>query len=92
MLDNGDFSNDIEGWGTFCQDGLCEIKVTGDGELDVDIKSLGTVAHGVQLYHDGFSLDEGCVYKITFDAYSDIDDKWLEMRFQLNAGDYHAYF
>jgi endoglucanase len=92
MLENGDFSNGTELWGTFCQDGLCEISATADGELDVDIKNLGTVAHGVQLYHDGFSLDEGCVYKITFDAYSDIEDKWLEMRFQLNSGDYHAYF
>ena len=91
MLINGDFSEGTDPWYTFCQDGLCELSVTSDGELDVDIKSLGTVAHGVQVFHDGFSLDEGCVYKIAFDAYSDIDKKILEMRFQLNGGDYHAY-
>lgn len=91
MLENGDFSKGVDPWLTFCQDGECEISVTSDGELDVDIKNLGTVAHGVQLYHDGFSLDEGCVYKLTFDARSDIDRE-LEMRFQINGGDYHAYY
>ncbi len=91
MLDNGDFSKGVDPWLTFCQDGECEISVNGDGELDVDIKNVGTVAHGVQLYHDGFSLDEGCVYKISFDAHSDVD-KTLEMRFQINGGDYHAYY
>ncbi len=91
MLSNGDFSAGVDPWLTFCQDGDCAISVNGDGALDVDIKSLGTVAHGVQLYHDGFSLEEGCVYKLSFDAKSDIDRK-IELRFQLNGGDYHAYF
>ncbi len=91
MLSNGDFSEGVDPWLTFCQDGMCELSVTADGELDVDIQSVGTVAHGVQIYHDGISLDEGCVYKISFDGHSDVD-KTLEMRFQLNGGDYHAYY
>lgn len=92
MLKNGDFSEGTDPWYTFCQNGNCEISVNDDGNLDIDIKSVGTVAHGVQLYHDGFSLEEGCVYKISFDAFSDVDGKTLEMRFQLNGGDYHAYY
>ncbi|MBQ8032309.1 MAG: glycoside hydrolase family 9 protein [Butyrivibrio sp.] len=92
MLKNGDFSEGTDPWYTFCQNGNAELSVNGDGALDVDIKSVGTVAHGVQLYHDGFSLEEGCVYKIAFDAASDVDGKILEMRFQLNGGDYHAYY
>lgn len=91
MLENGDFSSGTDLWDTFCFDGEAEISVNSDGELDVDIKNIGTVVYGVQLYHDGFSMDEGCVYKISFDAYSDAD-KLLEMRFQLNGGDYHEYF
>ncbi len=91
MLDNGDFSNGVDPWMTFCQDGECEISVTGDGELDVDIKDIGTVEHGVQLYHDGFSFDEGCVYRISFDCYSDIE-RPIQLRFQINGGDYHAYY
>lgn len=91
MLTNGDFSAGTDPWLTFCQDGECSIFVGSDGVLDVDIKNPGTVPHGVQLYHDGFTLEEGCVYKITFSAHSDID-RTAEMRFQLNGGDYHAYF
>lgn len=91
MLTNGDFSNGTNDWFTFCQDGECEISVNGDGALDVDIKRVGTVEHGVQLYHDGFSLDEGCIYKITFNAYSDVS-RPVMMRFQINGGDYHAYY
>ncbi len=91
MLSNGDFSAGVDPWLTFCQDGDCAISVNPEGALDVDIKNLGTVEHGVQLYHDGFSLEEGCEYKLTFDAYSNIERK-IQLRFQLNGGDYHAYF
>ena len=91
MLDNGDFESGTDPWQTFCQDGECAISVNGDGELDVDIKDIGTVEHGVQLYHDGFSFDEGCVYRITFDCYSDIE-RPIQLRFQINGGDYHAYY
>ncbi|WP_024865795.1 glycoside hydrolase family 9 protein [Butyrivibrio sp. FCS014] len=91
MLSNGDFSAGVDPWLSFCQDGECSLLLTKEGELDVSINSVGTVAHGVQIYHDGFSLDEGCVYKISFDAYSNIE-RTGEMRFQLNGGDYHAYY
>ncbi len=91
MLANGDFSSGIDPWLTFCQDGECNLSVNSDGELDIDITNIGTVEHGVQLYHDGFSLVEGCVYKIAFDAHSDID-RQVQMRFQINGGDYHAYY
>ncbi len=91
MLENGDFSSGTDLWQTFCQDGDCAISVNSDTFLDVDIKNPGTVAHGVQVYHDGFSLEEGCVYNISFDGYADIK-RPVEMRFQLNGGDYHAYY
>ncbi len=91
LLTNGDFSSGIDPWSYFCQDGLCTLGKNEDGELDADIKSIGTVAHGVQLYHDGFTLYEGCKYKLTFDGHCDIE-RDLELRFQINGGDYHAYF
>ncbi len=91
MLSNGDFSEGLDPWLTFCQDGECMLSVDKDEALDVDIKRLGTVEHGVQVYHDGFSLEEGCVYKLTFDARCDIERE-VELRFQLNGGDYHAYY
>lgn len=91
LLENGDFSNGTEQWDTYCYDGACEISVNDKEELDVDITSVGSVDYGVQLYHDGFSLEEGCVYRLTFDAYSDVE-RPLQMRFQINGGDYHAYY
>jgi len=86
MLSNGDFSAGVDPWMSFCQDGECSLLLTKEGVLDVSINSVGTVAHGVQIYHDGFSLDEGCIYKISFDAYSNIE-RTGEMRFQINGGD-----
>ena len=91
LLENGDFSNGTELWDTYCYDGECAISVNDKEELDVDITSVGSVDYGVQLYHDGFSLEEGCVYRLTFDAYSDVE-RPLQMRFQINGGDYHAYY
>ncbi|SHJ59836.1 glycoside hydrolase family 9 protein [Pseudobutyrivibrio xylanivorans] len=91
LLDNADFSNGTDQWFTYCFDGECEISVNDDGALDVDIKKLGSVDYGVQLYHDGFALDEGCQYKIAFDGYSDVE-RPIQMRFQINGGDYHAYY
>ncbi len=91
LLENGDFSNGTECWDTYCYDGVCEISVNDKEELDVDIKKLGSVDYGVQLYHDGFALDEGCVYRLIFNAYSDTE-RPLQMRFQINGGDYHAYY
>lgn len=91
LLENNDFSNGTDQWFTYCFDGECEISVTPEGVLDVDIKKLGSVDYGVQLYHDGFSLDEGCVYKISFAAYSDVI-RPVQMRFQINGGDYHQYY
>ncbi len=91
LLANGDLSQGLDPWMYFCQDGECDLSVDSQGRLDVDIKNIGTVEHGVQVYHDGFSLEEGCEYKISFDAEATIK-RPLEMRFQLNGGDYHAYF
>ena len=91
LLENGDFSDGKNQWSTYCMDGMVDLSVTKDGELDVDIKKVGSVAHGVQIYHDGFRLEEGCVYNISFDAYADVERPG-EMRFQINGGDYHAYY
>ena len=91
LITNGDFSNGIEEWFTYCENGVGEISVNSDGELDLKVSDIGTVEHGVQIYHDGFALDEGCVYKLTFDARSE-KERPVEMRFQINGGDYHAYY
>lgn len=90
MIKNGDFGAGLpENWSTFTQGGEADIFIR-DGQLVVSVKKTGSVEHGVQLYQDGFSLEQGCKYKMSFDAYSTIPRK-IEYRVQLNGGDYHAY-
>ncbi|HNX65114.1 MAG TPA: carbohydrate binding domain-containing protein, partial [Oscillospiraceae bacterium] len=90
MIKNGDFGAGLpENWSTFTQGGEADVFIR-DGQLVVSVKKTGSVDYGVQLYQDGFSLDQGCKYKMSFDAYSTIPRK-IEYRVQLNGGDYHAY-
>lgn len=91
LLENSDFNDGTNQWFTYCYDGDCDISVNEEGVLDVNINQLGSVDYGVQLYHDGFALDQGCKYKIAFDSYCDVTRPVL-MRFQINGGDYHAYY
>lgn len=90
MLANGDFSAGTESWGLFLMGGDGAIEVGEDEVLKVDINTTGAVEHGVQLYHDGFSLETGCVYKLSFDTYCSTPCV-VEWRIQINGGDYHAY-
>lgn len=61
-----------------------------DGQLSIHITETGKLDYANQAYLDGFSMEEGCVYLLSFDACCDIDRK-VEYRIQLNGGDYHAY-
>lgn len=70
--------------------GSCKIS-NQDNELAVDIQRCGDVDYGNQVYYDGFKLDKGAVYVLSFDLSSTVDRK-VACRIQLNGGDYHAYF
>ncbi len=90
MLSNGDFSSgNTDSWFVFTSAGTGTISVV-DGEMEVDVVKSGVHDYSVQVYQDGFGLDLGCVYRITFDARSTLD-RTFELRAQLNGGDYHAY-
>lgn len=91
LFTNGDFNSGTAPWDTYCFDGESFISQNKNSELDVAIFKLGSVDYGVQLFQDGFKLDEGCKYKLAFDAYSDVE-RPIQVRFQLNGGDYHAYY
>ncbi len=90
LLSNGDFSNGDEGFFLYTNTGLANMEVNSDGQLQVDISKTGAVEHGVQIYHDGFSLSKGAEYKMSFDVSSTVE-RDFDLRFQLNGGDYHAY-
>ena len=90
MIENGDFSNGTTKWNTYFNGGNAVIVVDEEGRLKVQITTLGTKEHSVQLYYDGFALETGCVYELSFDASSSVERE-VEYRIQINGGDYHAY-
>lgn len=91
LIKNGDFSNGIENWGTYLHSGgYCDF-VESDGEGLVTISKAGATNYGVQIFYDGFKLDEGGVYALSIDLSATIE-RSMEMRLQLNGGDYHPYF
>ena len=91
MIKGGDFSDGVGSFATYTTNGgSVNIDTNSDGELQIDIANTGDVAHGVQVYYDGFAMQEGGVYQLDFDMHSTID-RDIEWRVQLNGGDYHAY-
>lgn len=77
-------------WGMYANGGGFQIGYE-NGEMVVDIKSVGNLEYSVQVFRDNYTLNMGGVYEISYDVRSDIerDMKW---RFQINGGDYHDYF
>ncbi len=87
--DNFD-DNSVGEWGTYANGAKFEAYAQ-DGQLVVDITDSGKLNYAVQVFRDGFQLNNGCIYEVSFDIYSDID-RLYEWRFQINGGDYHAYY
>lgn len=90
MIENGDFSNGTTKWNTYFNGGNAVIVVDEEGRLKVQITTLGTKEHSVQVFYDGFALETGCVYELSFDASASVERE-VEYRIQINGGDYHAY-
>ncbi len=90
LIKTGDFGTTLDGWGLYLEGGRAEIAVNDAGEMELRIESTGKVDYGVQDYYDGFSLEEGCEYRLDFDVRSDLERE-ITWRVQLNGGDYHAY-
>ncbi len=83
------FDTDKENFVTYANGGVFELNQQ-DGQLVTSIDMTGSVEHGVQVYYDGFTMANGCVYNISFDISSSIE-RTVEWRIQINGGDYHAY-
>ena len=90
LLKNGDFSAPLLFRLYSESGGEARLSVV-DGEMQVDVASLGSVGHAVQLYYDGFKLIEGVVYTLSFDVRASVP-RDLSVRIQLNGGDYHSYY
>ncbi|MBQ8086144.1 MAG: glycoside hydrolase family 9 protein [Lachnospiraceae bacterium] len=91
MIKGGDFTDGVGSFTTYTTNGgSVNIDANSDGELQIDIANIGSVEHGVQVYYDGFAMQEGGVYQLDFDVHSTIE-RDIVWRIQLNGGDYHAY-
>ncbi len=90
LLTNGDFSGPLK-FNLYQESGGNASVQIQNGELRIDVNSIGRVTHAVQPYYDGFRLVQGVEYLLRFDARSDLQ-RDMYVRIQLNGGDYHAYF
>lgn len=90
MIANGDFSEGIGSWLLYTNGGDAKLSVDDRGRMETAIVQTGSVEHGVQAYYDGFSLEQGCTYHLSFDLEA-TEKCYIEWRLQLNGGDYHAY-
>ena len=61
-----------------------------NGELVVNVHNGGKVEHAIQPYYDGFKLIQGVSYELSWDVRSTVE-RYMQVRIQLNGGDYHAY-
>ena len=88
MIANGDFHDGLENWNTYLNHGgTCDF--TADNEQgNISIQKTGSTDYGVQIYYDGFKLDEGGVYEFSFDLDTTLERE-IEVRLQVNGGDYH---
>lgn len=91
LLKNGDISDGDAGYSLYLNGGDADKYANEDGQLQIDIRKTGMVEHGVQVYQDGFKLRQNAVYQFSFDVSSTLE-RDFEWRFQLNGGDYHAYY
>ena len=90
MIDNGDFAEGLGVWTIYFEGGSGALDVNADGQLEMKVTKLGTKEHSVQIYYDGFGLEQGCVYEMSFDAAATIERE-VQYRIQINGGDYHPY-
>ncbi|MDE5966563.1 MAG: glycoside hydrolase family 9 protein, partial [Lachnospiraceae bacterium] len=90
IIKGGDFEDGTGSWTSYKNGGSVEMAVNDDKELQVDIASIGSVEHGVQIYYDGFAIRQGGVYEVSFDIHGTLE-RPVDWRIQVNGGDYHAY-
>ena len=86
----GDFDDGLGEYYTYLEGGEASLYANEDNEMQVDITKTGEVAHGVQVYHDGFGLQKGVEYEFSCDIHGN-QERSVDWRFQINGGDYHAY-
>ena len=79
-----------EWWCYALNGGFGEITINEKRQVEVGIIMTSNVMHGVQFAYDGFAITKGSKYTFEFDACCDIE-RSMEVRIQLNGGNYENY-
>ncbi len=90
LIDDSDLSSVSSYWGLYQESGGSATFGPVAGKLAVKISDPGRRGHSVQLYRDGFELLEGGSYHFSARISSDTE-RTIELRIQVNGGDYHPY-
>ena len=90
LIDDHFEDDETFSWGTYSNGGTFNL-YTENGEMVADIENTGSLDYACQLYRDDYELNQDGVYEISFTIRSDID-RLMQWRFQINGGDYHAYY
>ena len=90
MLANGDFSKGSAGWGLYKESGGSGSFEQAAGKGVLSVNRAGQKDYSVQLYYDGFGLEKGGKYRLSFTVTSSIE-RSMRARIQKNGGSYDAY-
>lgn len=90
IIKNSTFESNASGWGIYKESGGSGFVFVEDGKLALNVTSLGSVSHAVQLYYDIIPLYQNGVYRLSYDI-SSSSPRYVEGMIQQNGGDYTAY-
>lgn len=86
---NGKFINSMAGWTLNVWEGSAAGTVE-NGECKVEIASIGTENHQIQLVQSGLILKQGNYYKVSFDAYA-VSNRMLEINVEMKDDPWTGY-
>ncbi len=90
IISNSTFDGNTSGWGIYKESGGSATMSAKDGKLALNITSLGTVSHAVQLNYDIVPLYQNGKYHLSYEISSSVD-RYIEVMIQQNGGKYTAY-
>lgn len=76
LIKNGDFNQGIEHWDHFFADwegAWSELAINDCGQLEIEIRYEGAAFWGTQFSQEGFLIEQGRDYRLSFDAKSTVD-------------------
>ncbi len=90
LLANGDFAKGNSGWGLYMESGGTASLQAEGGKGILSITKAGQKDYSVQLYYDGFGLQKGGRYRLSFTVTASIA-RHIRARIQKNGGSYDGY-